>query len=200
MVVEEEKPSGNISESRPAAGELGTGRKTEDSSGTYREGYRDMFYSVSEAAKILNVTHSRVRQLARDGRIGGERAEGVWKLYRYSVHAFRDQKRERELPQEPSEGSLEARVLLDEVRTLERTLGRLEGRLELSERAESTLREERDRLLEDLERERQRAENVERQAEKLAAEREEAEREAQRLATELEAERSKGFWRRLFGG
>lgn len=56
--------------------------------------------------------------------------------------------------------------------TLERQLGRLEGRLELTEVAESTVREA-------LERERE---------------------ENQRLREELEAERSKGIWRRLFGG
>ncbi len=53
------------------------------------------------------------------------------------------------------------------------------ARLELTERAESTLRG-------DLERER--------------AERVRAQEEAGRLREELEAERSKGFWRRLFGG
>ena len=55
-----------------------------------------------------------------------------------------------------------------------------------------------DRLLEDLQRERARLEEVERNAEELVATREEARREAQRLAVELETERSKGFWRRLF--
>jgi hypothetical protein len=53
------------------------------------------------------------------------------------------------------------------------------ARLELTERAESTLRGE-------LERER--------------AERRRAQEEANRMREELEAERSKGFWRRLFGG
>jgi enoyl-CoA hydratase/carnithine racemase len=55
----------------------------------------------------------------------------------------------------------------------------LEARLELTERAESSLRAE-------VERER--------------SEREQAQEEARRLREELEAERSKGFWRRLFGG
>lgn len=53
------------------------------------------------------------------------------------------------------------------------------ARLELTERAESTLRGE-------LERERE--------------ERQRAQEEANRMREELEAERSKGFWRRLFGG
>jgi hypothetical protein len=65
-------------------------------------------------------------------------------------------------------------------------LGRLEGRLEITETAESTLRA-------DLKRERERAE------EKRA--RADVERErAEQLRGELEAERSRGFWSRLFGG
>lgn len=64
------------------------------------------------------------------------------------------------------------RVDRESTTTLERQLGRLEGRLELTEVAESTVREA-------LERERE---------------------ENQRLREELEAERSKGIWRRLFGG
>jgi len=108
---------------------------------------------------------------------------------------------------------------------LERELGRLEGRLELTERAESTMRAERERLLEDLAQERERAtqeqekaDELQRDAEQFAREREEAQEEARRLQEErdrllaeaadeahklreeLEAERSKGFWRRLFGG
>jgi predicted nuclease with TOPRIM domain len=55
----------------------------------------------------------------------------------------------------------------------------LRTRLELTEKADSTLREQ-------LDRERERADRLEERAEKLRG--------------ELEAERSKGFWARLFGG
>ena len=48
--------------------------------------------------------------------------------------------------------------------------------------------------------EQERAEEVQRDAEQFVREREEAQEEARRLREELEAERSKGFWRRLFGG
>ena len=69
---------------------------------------------------------------------------------------------------------------------LQRELGRLEGRLELTAQAESTARE-------DLERER--AWDEEERA------RADAERErAEDLRRELEAEQSKGFWARPFGG
>ena len=90
----------------------------------------------------------------------------------------------------------------------------LRVRLELTERAESTLREE-------LERERQERVEAQRRAGSLEQEREKTEQkaaqlaqehaqldeehsrlqsEAERLRDELEAERSKGFWARLFGG
>ena len=89
---------------------------------------------------------------------------------------------------------------------LQYRLGRAEAQIELREQAENTLRAERDRLVEDLKRERQRTERLEREkieaqraAEQFAREREEAREEARRLREELEAERSKGFFRRLFG-
>ena len=77
------------------------------------------------------------------------------------------------------------RDLTDRLLRLSSEVGELRGRLELTEKAESTLQEERDRLKVELERERE--------------ERREAREEAERLRAELEGERSKGFWRRLFG-
>jgi chromosome segregation ATPase len=55
----------------------------------------------------------------------------------------------------------------------------LRARLELTERTESSLREDLERVRE---------------------ERQRHQEEADRLRTELEAERSKDLWRRLFGG
>jgi regulator of replication initiation timing len=78
------------------------------------------------------------------------------------------------------------RDLTDRLIHLSSETAELRTRLELTVRAESTLQEERDRLRQDWERERQ-----EHQA---------AQEEAQRLREELQAERSKGFWQRLFGG
>jgi hypothetical protein len=197
-------------------------------SGTDRPSDRQEYYTVSEAAKILDISERRVRQIAQDGKVEGVRSEDGWKLFRYSVHDFRD-RREAQTPVRAVRGgrepSSEAREWIERVTALERELGRLEGRLELTERAESTMREERERLLEDLARERERAaqeqekaEDVQRDAEQFIREREEAQEEARRLQEErdrllaeaaeearvlreeLEAERSKGFWRRLFGG
>lgn len=55
----------------------------------------------------------------------------------------------------------------------------MEGRLELTEKAESTMRAERERLIAELEAERA---------------------ERRRLAERLEVEQRRGFWSRLFGG
>jgi predicted nuclease with TOPRIM domain len=88
------------------------------------------------------------------------------------------QERRQSDPQEVPGGPQSAGALLDRVFMLERELGRLQGRVELTEQTESTIREERDRLLEERNRERERAD---------------------RLEVEL-LEARKGFWRRLFGG
>jgi chromosome segregation ATPase len=145
--------------------------------------------------------------------------ETGWKLFRYSVHSFRDERRGRERPLAARESdSLSVSEWLGRVEVLQRELGRLEGRLEITERAESTVKEERDRLLRELEEERQqhlndvqreraerlesqeRAERLEQERAQLEAEHRRAEEEAATLREELEAERDKGFWRRVFGG
>jgi excisionase family DNA binding protein len=176
-------------------------------SGTDRASDRQEYYTVSEAAKVLDISERRVRQIAQDGKVDGVRSEDGWKIFRYSVHDFRDRRAAQEPVRGVREPSSDAREWIERVTTLERELGRLEGRLELTEMAESTMREERERLLEDLSRERERAaqeqeraEEAQRDTEQFIREREEAQEEARRLREELEAERSKGFWRRLFGG
>jgi excisionase family DNA binding protein len=196
----------------------GTGTPSGMASGTDRASDRSELYTVQEAAKVLGITDRRVRALAQEGRIEGERTEGGWKLFRYSVHSFRDARRERERPLEARGSDLSTSEWLGRIEALQRELGRLEGRLELTERAESTVREERDRLLRELEEERrQRQADIQRErAERLQAqesadrlaqehtqleeEHSQVEEEARRLREELEAERGKGFWRRLFGG
>jgi hypothetical protein len=99
------------------------------------------------------------------------RRGGRWRIPKRAVHALLDERpthRRRVVrrragyaagPGEaagPSERELE---LEGELKTLNREMGRLEGRPELTELAESTLRAERERLLEDLEREKRRAES-----------------------------------------
>jgi predicted nuclease with TOPRIM domain len=105
-------------------------------------------------------------------------------------------------------------ILRETLASLETHIARnaeLRARLELTERAESTLREEleseRQQRLEDVQRERserlqaqERAEQLEQERAQLEAEHRQAEKEATALKDQLEAERGKGFWRRLFGG
>jgi chromosome segregation ATPase len=74
---------------------------------------------------------------------------------------------------------LGVRALLKRVEVLQRELGRLEGRLEAWERAYSSLESERALLAKRLEGEQARAEQ---------------------LQAGVDEERSKGLWRRLFGG
>src|SRR5215218_1335662 len=59
-------------------------------SSTDRASDRQEYYTVSEAAKVLNISERRVRQIAQDGKVEGVRSEDGWKLFRYSVHDFRD--------------------------------------------------------------------------------------------------------------
>jgi hypothetical protein len=157
-------------------------------------------YTVEEAAKVLERTPGRIRQMLRSGELSGEHEDGderkPWRVHKWSAHAIRDRHREERpttergtpsrTPREPRESPSEAAELFRVVQDLQRELGRVEGRLQITETAESTLRE-------DLERERERAEQERARAD---AERDRAED----LRRELEAERSKGFWSRLFGG
>jgi excisionase family DNA binding protein len=145
-------------------------------------------YTASEAAKVLKLSTRRVRQLAETEEIEGTRdAEGNWRLDKASVHTFRDERRLGSSKSQEGSRSRSKRsdssTAWDRVTELERALGRLEGemraRAELTATTESTLRES-------LERERERADRLEERAEKLR--------------DELEAERSRGFWARLFGG
>jgi len=135
------------------------------------------YYTTGEAARILSVTEARVRQMLGAGELEGSRdpVSDRWRIPQHAVHARREHRRPSEAPRT----SADAREWIERVTELERELGRLEGRLELTEVAESTLRES-------LERERERADRLE-------------ERTGQ-LRDELEAEQSKGFWARLFGG
>jgi excisionase family DNA binding protein len=135
------------------------------------------YYTTGEAARVLGLTESRIRQMLLASELEGERDPTTerWRIPQHAVHARLETRR----PRERSGPSLSAAEWLERVEVLQRELGRLEGRLQLTEQTDSTLRET-------LERERQRADRLE---EQLSAERE-----------KLEAERSKGFWSRLFGG
>lgn len=146
------------------------------------------------AAAALRVSPRTVRDYIRSGDLEAKsEGKGVIKRWLVSidaVQALRDKRSAAgEMPRERRDntvGDLIAAAnavdigeLVAALRELEHRLGRAEARAELTERTESSLRE-------DLARERE--------------ERQEAREEAERLRAELEAERSKGFWKRLFGG
>jgi hypothetical protein len=158
------------------------------------------------AAKALGVSPRTIRRFIDrgdlEGRLEEEGITRVWMVSIDSVHALRDRRKpERHDRGESAEVSATVDKPEDTLADVLRDLaGRLEARiaeatelrtrLEITEQAESSLREERERLLADIERERSERD----------LERQRVEGELQRLREELEAERSKGFWRRLFGG
>ena len=95
----------------------------------------------------------------------------------HAVHA-RDRTARVERPERPSESPERLQGLESEVTIPTLRARAISGRLELTEKTESSLREQ-------LEHERERADKEHERAEQLQAELEEA---------------RKGFWRRLFGG
>jgi excisionase family DNA binding protein len=139
-------------------------------------------YSTSQAARILRVNDRTIRKMLDRGELDGEREEsGAWCVFQTSVHARLEERRRREIEEgreESQEGLARLRELEVEVRDLSYRLGRSEARVELTEKAESTMRAERELLIAALERERERTD---------------------RLQAELDLERRKGIFRRLFG-
>jgi excisionase family DNA binding protein len=139
-------------------------------------------YSTAQAARILRVNDRTIRKMLDRGELDGEREEsGAWRVFQTSVHARLEERRRREIEEgreESQEGLERLRELDVEVRDLSYRLGRSEARVELTEKAESTMRAERELLIAALERERERTD---------------------RLQAELDLERRKGIFRRLFG-
>jgi excisionase family DNA binding protein len=157
--------------------------------------------TTDQAARSLGVSPRTVRRFIDRGELEGRKVtEGIveaWEVSIDSLYALRDKRISeghvrRNVPRKSIErqGSSDTtdyiRDLTDRLLRISTEAAELRTRLELTFKAESTLQEERDRLRQDWERERQ--------------ERQEAQEEAQRLREELVAERSKGFWQRLFGG
>jgi septal ring factor EnvC (AmiA/AmiB activator) len=113
------------------------------------------YYTVQEAARILRTTERTVRRRLERDDLEGTRdpTTGRWKVAARSVTAAMPDRPPKE-SQEALESSQEAAGLQERVESLQRELGRLEGRLELTEQTESTLREQ-------LDRERERADRLE---------------------------------------
>ena len=156
--------------------------------------------TTDQAARALGVSPRTVRRIIDRGELEGRKVtEGIveaWEVSIDSLYALRDKRISqgqvrRNVHGKSTEGQNSSdttdyvRELTDRLLHISSEAAELRTRLELTFKAESTLQEERDRLRQDWERERQ--------------ERQEAQEEAQRLREELVAERSKGFWQRLFG-
>jgi excisionase family DNA binding protein len=135
-------------------------------------GVEEDTYTTGEAARILRVTESRVRQMLSAGELEGSRdVNERWQIPQHAVHARLDRRAPRE-PRAQQGTPVDVDALIERLAQAEHARGRAEQRLELTERTESTLRE-------DLERERERAARAERELSEL---------------------RGLGFWARLFGG
>ena len=155
--------------------------ETEDNAGASPE--ESGYVSTEVAAAGLKVSPRTVRDYIKAGKLEaipqGEGVERRWLVSIDSLHALRQSRqtsadsprpRRRDTPGGDNAEDI-AVDLIATVQELQYRLGRAEARAELTERAESTVREERDRLLE----------------------------ENERLRSELEEAR-RPWWRRLFGG
>jgi excisionase family DNA binding protein len=177
---------------------------------------RREYYTLTEAARVLEVPQRRLLEMIETGELEGEQdpQSSRWKIPKHAVD-------ERVPADHPPEGPTEEiqerstemiQQLVDELGNLQREVGGLRNRLDRARRAET---EERELLLAELEQERERRRKEREQAENnLRAERdrlledqsrereraEELQREVNRLREELESARERGSWRRLFGG
>ena len=144
--------------------------------------------TTAAAAKALNVSPRTVRLYIERGELSGKLEEAtdkrVWLVSIDSINTLRA--RRGSSGTVPEQSPEIAETIPDAMRDLALRLesraaeaAELRTRLELTAHTQSSVEEERVSLAEELANERERAEQ---------------------LQAELEAERSKGFWQRLFGG
>ena len=134
------------------------------------EGWRngDDFYSPAQAARVLGVTPTRVRQLLQAGELEGERdGAGHWSIPARAVVDRLDRLCRERFLAAAGYDPVNIREVQERAEALQRELGRLEGRLESEEKASTSLEVDRALLAERLERERLRREKVERERYKL---------------------------------
>jgi excisionase family DNA binding protein len=132
------------------------------------------YLTVGEAAKLLGVHRNTVRNRIKAGRIRAHKVlEDEQEIYRIERDSLDDVRTSAHVRTMNAHRAIEGSELVEVL------VHRLE---EIVQGYGRELGEVREQL------------STER------AKREQAEKEARRLREELEAERSKGFWRRLFGG
>jgi hypothetical protein len=150
------------------------------------------FYTLPEAAQILDVSQRSLLERLDAGEIEGERdpQSGRWKIPKHAADERVSAESSSEDPSEEAQGeSAEMlRDLVDELGDLHRQVGHLRSRLDRARRAEI---EERELMLAELEQERERHRQERERADRLHAE---------AIGLREELERNKGSWRRLFGG
>ena len=150
------------------------------------------FYTLPEAAQILELSQRRLLEWLETGEIEGERdpQSGRWKISKQAAdeRVSADTSAEEDTEESAGEFAEMMRELVDELGNLHRQVGHLKSRLDRARRAE---REEREQLLSELEQAREGHRRERERADKL-------DEEASRLREELE--RNTGSWRRLFGG
>ncbi|HVD44977.1 MAG TPA: hypothetical protein VNB92_06480 [Rubrobacter sp.] len=150
------------------------------------------FYTLSEAAQILEVPQRRLLERLETGEIEGERdpQSGRWKIPKHAAdeRVSADPSPEGATEESQGQSAEMLRELVGEFGDLHRHVGHLRSRLD---RARRTEREEREQLLAELMQEREGHRQERERANRLHE-------DASRLREELE--RAKGSWRRLFGG
>jgi excisionase family DNA binding protein len=128
----------------------------------------DDFYSPAQAARVLGVTPTRVRQLLQAGELEGERDRADhWSIPASAVVDRLDRLRRERFVEAAGYDPVSARELQERAEVLQRELGRLEGRLESEENSRRYLEADRALLAKRLERERLRREEVERERDEL---------------------------------
>ena len=128
----------------------------------------DDYYSPAQAARVLRVTPTRVRQLLQAGELEGERdGAGHWSIPARAVVERLERLRREQFLEAAGYDPVSIREVQERAEALQRELGRLEGRLESEEKASISLEVDRALLAERLERERLRREEVERERDKL---------------------------------
>ena len=215
-------------EEEPTGGGHAAGPRQEATEGAFQSGW----VTTEDAAAALGVSPRTIRDYIRSGGLEAK-SEGAgvlkrWLVSKGGVQAMLEKRRSLEeipvdrresasgLPSAEEGAADAAEPMTAALQDLQYRLGRAEARLELTEQAAIALQAELDRLLEDLKRERKRAdterERVEesryivdrvqgqgfearQKADRPEWERDRAQEEARRLREELEAERGKGFGR-----
>jgi hypothetical protein len=110
-------------------------------------------YTAAQAAKILEITERRVRQLVTQGKLPGRRAaDGTVRIAQQAVNEERKRRKKdttsparsttRSRSRASTDGAVDVDSLADKVAT---AVGqRIEGQLEITRRAESLVRQELD--------------------------------------------------------